>query len=215
MPWRNRLGVGPGRQSVPLRDFWPGNFCWPIGKERQGKKEKWSKKEGKSKKGREVENWKWNAEKLQNEERTFFFFFFFFPPFKNHWNLFWVYQNGNFLAGRSISRRGKKSGKTTLPPLKNIPLRPLSKRQLPQFLRLWASGCETADSPVHTCLIGSSLINAAWVGGVDTNDLCLRAQSSNHASFTPVAELDLSYIMTTSFSNVSRSSSSSISGYFT
>ena len=35
---------------------------------------------------------------LQNEERAFFFTF---------QNLFWVYQNGNFLPGKSISRREK------------------------------------------------------------------------------------------------------------
>ena len=60
----------------------------------------------------------------------FFFFFFFFLFafhffFQNHWNLFQVYQNGNFLPGKSISHRGKKSGKMTLPPLKNIALTPL------------------------------------------------------------------------------------------
>ena len=62
-----------------------------------------------------VEKWKWNEKKWQNEETTFFFFFFF--HFSNHWNLFWVYQNENFLPGKSISCRKKKSGKLTLPPL--------------------------------------------------------------------------------------------------
>ena len=54
-------------------------------------------------------------------KRPFFFLF----TFQNHWNLFCVFLNGNFLTGKSISRRGKKSGKMTLPPLKNIPLTPL------------------------------------------------------------------------------------------
>ena len=39
----------------------------------------------------------------------FFFFFFFFLlfTFENDSNLFWVYQNGNFLPGKSISCREK------------------------------------------------------------------------------------------------------------
>ena len=44
----------------------------------------------------------------EKEVRTFFFFFFFFLfTFENDENLFWVYQNGNFLPGKSISRREK------------------------------------------------------------------------------------------------------------
>ena len=39
--------------------------------------------------------------------------------------MFWVYQNGNFLPGKSISPPGKKSGKMTLPPQKNMPVTPL------------------------------------------------------------------------------------------
>ena len=35
--WRNRR-VGGGR--VPPRDFWPGNFCWRIGKKEERKKGK-------------------------------------------------------------------------------------------------------------------------------------------------------------------------------
>ena len=58
---------------------------------------------------------------LQNEGRTFFFFFFFASfTFQIHLNLFWVYQNGNFLLGKSISRRKNnlKSEKMTMPPKK-------------------------------------------------------------------------------------------------
>ena len=63
------------------------------GKERQGKKGKWSSKEGKWK--GEVENLQWKEEKVQNEENHFSFFFFFFFAFhfskcQNDWNLFWV-----------------------------------------------------------------------------------------------------------------------------
>ena len=35
------------------------------------------------------------------------FFFFLLFTFENDENLFWVYQNGNFLPGKSISRREK------------------------------------------------------------------------------------------------------------
>ena len=30
-------------------------------------------------------------------------FFFLLVTFQNHWNLFWVYQNGHFLSGKNIS----------------------------------------------------------------------------------------------------------------
>ena len=53
----------------------------------------------------------------------FFFFFFFFFAFyfsKRDENLFWVYQNGNFLPGKGFHAGKKKSGKMTLPPQKKI-----------------------------------------------------------------------------------------------
>ena len=66
---------------------------------------------------------------LQNEERYFFcccfwgwFFFLFcfvclfvFFTFQNHSNLFWVYQNGNFLPGKSISCQEKNQEKWLCP----------------------------------------------------------------------------------------------------
>ena len=57
----------------------------------------------------------------------FFFFFFFFLlfTFQNHSNLFWVYQNGNFLPGKRLFKPGKKSRKMTLPPPKIFPVTPL------------------------------------------------------------------------------------------
>ena len=97
-------GGGGRGQSTP-----PGTSDREIsadlpGKERQGKKGKWSRKEGKLKKGK-VENWKWKEEKGKvNQMRRGPFFFFYFS---NHWNLFWVNQNGNFLLGKSISGREK------------------------------------------------------------------------------------------------------------
>ena len=98
-----------------------------LGKKRQGKKGKEVKIEKKRRKivnNGKVENWKWKVGKLQNEERIFFFFFL-LVTFQNHSNLFWVYQNGNFLPGISISHQEKKSGKMTLPPQKNFPVMPL------------------------------------------------------------------------------------------
>ena len=100
--------------------------------------------------------------KLQNE-RTFFFFFFSLFTFKNHWNLFWVYQNGNFLAGRSISRRGKNQEKWLCPLWKVFLLRPCPNASFlysapvlrTLSFRLW--NCWLA--PDHTCLIGSSLLS--------------------------------------------------------
>ena len=104
--WCNRQG---GRLPPP-QDFWPGNFCWPIRKREARKKRENGEKRRKIEKGK-VEIWKCMEEKLQNEGRTFFFFlpFFFFLlfTFKNHWNLFWVNQNGNFLPGKSISCQEK------------------------------------------------------------------------------------------------------------
>ena len=81
--------------KVPPRDFWPG------------------------KKGKRSENWEENKEnykresgklKMEGEKVTkmrwelfLFSFFFLLLTFQNPQNLFWVYQNGNFLQGKSIS----------------------------------------------------------------------------------------------------------------
>ena len=105
--WHNSRG-----QSAPWH-FSLQNFCWPTRKREARKKAKTEKKRTK------IENWKWEEKFTQWGEDLFFLFIFF--TFQNHWNLFWVYQNGNFLPGKSISHRGK-SGKMTLTPLKNIPL---------------------------------------------------------------------------------------------
>ena len=120
--WRNRRGGGGRGGRVPLRDFWPGNFCWRIGKKEARKKgkrgENWEEK---------VENWKWKQENMRKRgEDLFFFFFFFFLlfTFEKDKNLFWVYQNGNFLPGKSISRREKNQEKWLCPLRKICLLRP-------------------------------------------------------------------------------------------
>ena len=64
--WHNTCyivsGVTGGGQSAPLRDFWPGNCCWCIGKKearKNGKRgENWEEK--KEYRKREGENWNWN-----------------------------------------------------------------------------------------------------------------------------------------------------------
>ena len=85
------------------------------GGQRQRKKGKGVKIEKKRRKivKRKVEYWKWKVEKLEKRRGPF-------KPLK----YVLVYQNGNFLPGKSIS----KSGKITLPPQKNFPVTPLCLR---------------------------------------------------------------------------------------
>ena len=60
---------------------------------------------------------------MKRGEDVFFFFFFVFVclfvfslfTFENGGNLFWVYQNGNFLPGKSISRGEKSQGNDFAP----------------------------------------------------------------------------------------------------
>ena len=77
-------------------------FADVSGKKRQGKKgergENWEEK---------VENWKLKQENIIKRGEDFFLLF----TFENDENLFWVYQNGNFLPGKSISRREKNQEK--------------------------------------------------------------------------------------------------------
>ena len=106
----------------------PETSDWEIsadlsGKERQGKKQKWSRKEGKSRTGR----WK-NANGMRKVVFVFVFVFVFcFSLFKTDWNLFWVNQNGNYLLGKSISRQGKNQEKLICPLKKIFLLRPWGK----------------------------------------------------------------------------------------
>ena len=117
-------GVTGGGQGgrVPPQRLLTGKFLLTYrekrGKEKGGKGWKLRRKGGKL----ETE-----AGKRQKKRWGPFFFFFFFLlfTFENDENLFWVYQNGNFLPGKNISGREKKSGKMTLPPQKNMPVTPL------------------------------------------------------------------------------------------
>ena len=116
--WRNRRGGGAGGR-VPPRDFWPGNFCWPIGEKKRGRekmeKGETEKKRRKIVKGK-VENWEWKEGLVSKwGEDLFFFLSFFAFTFQNDKNLFWVYQNGNFLPEKAF-HAGKKIRKNDFAP---------------------------------------------------------------------------------------------------
>ena len=55
---------------------------------------------------------------------------------------------------------------------------------------------------------------SARVGGIASYGLCFLANMSSRASSTPLAVLDLLYIITTNFSRICRSSSSTVNGYW-
>ena len=65
----------------------------------------------------------------------FIYYFFLLFTFENNRNLFWAYQNGNFLPGKKHFTPGKKSGKMTLSPQKNIPVKPLMHSRVTEELR--------------------------------------------------------------------------------
>ena len=88
------ITVGGGAECSPDTSH-QENFCWPTWKRETRKKGKMEKKEGKSKKGR----WKIaNGRRKSYKMRSLLF------TFQNHQNLFWVYQNGNFLPGKKIRK---------------------------------------------------------------------------------------------------------------
>ena len=112
-------GGGQGGR-VPPRDFWPGNFCW-----RNGKKE--ARKKGK---GVKIEKKRWkigngSRKTSEKEVRTFFFFFFFAFHFWKWQKFVLGLPKWEFSAGKKHFTPGKKSGKMTLPPQKNMPVTPL------------------------------------------------------------------------------------------
>ena len=118
--WRNRRGGGGGAECPPEtsdREI----FAAVSGKKRQGKKGKGWKL---SRKGGKLEM---EAGKRQKKRwGPFFCLFFLLFTFENDENLFWVYQNGNFLPGKSISRREKNQEKWLCPLRKICLLRPCS-----------------------------------------------------------------------------------------
>ena len=132
--WHNRHGAGV---RVPPDIFHQEIFAELPGKEGQGRKGKRREKEGKLKGKRwKIENGRGESMKIS---RGFFFFFFFFVTFCSLFFFFLsLFETNEIclgftkmdnLPGKSIFHTGKKSGKMTLPPLKNIPLMPLHQGQ--------------------------------------------------------------------------------------
>ena len=120
--WHNMQG-GQGAECPPETSDW--EIFVVVRQKRQGKKGKRVKlrrKEGKLWKGR----WKiWNrSRKSYKRGGDLFFFFFLLFTFENNRNLFWVYQNGNFLPGKNISCWGKNQEKWLCPLRKICLLRP-------------------------------------------------------------------------------------------
>ena len=118
-----------GGGSAPLH-FSLGNFM--IYREKGGKEEREMERK-RRKIWKESENLKMEGERYENEQRTSFLFCFFvfvfvfclfvllvslfvflLVTFWNHWNLFWVYQNGQFSWEKSYFMLGKKTGNLTL-----------------------------------------------------------------------------------------------------
>ena len=71
-----------------------------------------------------VENWKLKEKKLQKEERTFFILLLLFFSKPLNEICFGSTKMEIFYREKRHFTRGKKSGKMTLPPLKNIPFTP-------------------------------------------------------------------------------------------
>ena len=93
------------------------------GKGKNGEKRRkiWKGRGGKLEmEGEREKVWKWG-------EDLFFFFFFLLLLLLTFWKkIVWVLQIWTIFARKIIFHARKKSGKLTLPPLKNIPLTPLS-----------------------------------------------------------------------------------------
>ena len=161
LQWRNSQGAGAvSPQETSHREI----SADLLRKEREGKKVKWRRKEGKPKRGRwKIENGRRKVTKSGEDLFCLFvclfvcffvcclffvlfcflflflfcfvfvfvclfvclFVFFFGFHFSNHWNLFRVYQNGNFLPGKSFSRREKIQEINFAHSEKNFPFTPL------------------------------------------------------------------------------------------
>ena len=120
--WHNRGG------RVPPRNFWPRNFCWPIGKKEARKKgkrgENWREKKENCK--REGENLKMEGEggKVTKWGEDLFFSFFFF--FASHFSKPLLGQPKWNSRKKHFMLPGAKNQKKWLPPQKIFfPLMPL------------------------------------------------------------------------------------------
>ena len=146
--WRNfYLGGGAGGRVPPPPETSDREiFADVSGKKRQGKKGKGVKIE--KKRWKKVENWKWKQENVRKRGEDFFFFFFFLFLFAFH---FWKRRKfvlglpkWEFSTGKKHFTPGKKSGKMTLPPQKNMPVTPLRRIR--------------AGSRLHLCTVSSLVL---------------------------------------------------------
>ena len=108
--WRNRRGGGGGRGQSAPRDFWPGNFCWRIGKNEARKKgkrgENWEEKKENCK--REGVKLEMEVGKVIKEVRNFFFSFCFAFHFLKRREFILGLPEWEFATGKkSISCREK------------------------------------------------------------------------------------------------------------
>ena len=133
---RQRSGVTGGGGQIAPQTSDREIFAEVSGKKRQGKNGKGVKKK---------ENCKREGGKLEmevgkvvkwGEDLFFFFFFFFFFTFENDGNLFWVYQNGNFLPGKNISRREKNRKSYFAPSEKHACYAPEATQESPGSTRV-------------------------------------------------------------------------------
>ena len=111
--WRNRRGGGggggrAGGQSAPQR-LLTRKFLLTY-REKRGKEKR---ERGKNWEKEKVENWKWKAEKLQNEERTFFFFA---SNFSKALKFVLGLPKWKFSTGKKHFTLGKKTGKNDFAP---------------------------------------------------------------------------------------------------
>ena len=106
-------GQGAGAECPP--DVFHREIFADLG-EKRGKEERENGKEKKE----YLKGKRWKIENGRGKSMKML------VTFWNHWNLFGVYQNGQFLPGKGIFHAGRKSRKVTLLPLKNIALTPLT-----------------------------------------------------------------------------------------
>ena len=116
--------------------FSRGNYCWPTGKKRGMEEQENVEEKKENFKGKrwKIENGRGKGMKMSRGLFLFWFFcfcfcFFVFCFFACHFlkplKFVWGLPKWTILPGKIIFHTGKKSGKVTLPPLKNIPLMPL------------------------------------------------------------------------------------------
>ena len=120
--WRNSRGGG---KSAPRHLFVTEKFLLTY-HEKRGKENRENGEEKKENQKREDGKLKMEGGKCTKRRGEDFFSSssFFLFTFQNHWNLFWVYQSGNFYREKAYLTSRKNPEKWLLS-LKNIPFTPL------------------------------------------------------------------------------------------